>query len=79
MALRGAHTVCLRSHLSVALTACLFSMDGHSKTQWLELCAEAAFCEDAERFQELTEEITALLEEEKQRLNTPVVRKLRGA
>ena len=44
---------------------------------WLELCAEAAVCEDANRFQELIEEITAIMLEEKARLDTPVLRKLR--
>lgn len=45
-------------------------MEGSTKSQWLELCAEAAVCEDVERFQELIQEITSLLHEEEVRLDT---------
>jgi hypothetical protein len=40
------------------------------KKGWVDLCAEAAICEDAERFQELAHGITTLLNEEQERLDT---------
>lgn len=54
-------------------------MESNFKWRWLELCAEAAICEDAERFQELIEAVTAMMLEEKQRLDMPALRKPRGA
>jgi hypothetical protein len=50
-----------------------------TRTRWVELCAEAAICEDRERFQELIEVITAILQEEMRRLETPAVRTMRAA
>lgn len=50
-----------------------------NRRRWLDLCAEAVICEDAEHFQELIEAITAILQEEKQRLETPAVRTMRVA
>jgi hypothetical protein len=41
-----------------------------TKKRWLDLCAEAAICEDAERFRELAHGITTLLNEEQERLDT---------
>lgn len=52
-------------------------MQETTRATWLELCAEAAVCEDAEQFQELIEAITAVMQEEKRRMQTPVSRKLR--
>lgn len=54
-------------------------MQEPTRVTWLELCAEAAVCEDATRFQELIEEITAIMQQEKGRIETPVLRKLRVA
>ena len=54
-------------------------MEDAARKRWLDLCAEATVCEDVDRFQELIEEITAIMFEEKRRLETPVVRKLRVA
>jgi len=43
-------------------------MQGDAKQRWLDLCAEAAICDDSERLGELTRYITMLLREEQQRL-----------
>ena len=45
-------------------------MQPPNKTRWLELCAEAALCEDLQRLQELTEQITLILQEERRRLQS---------
>ena len=39
-----------------------------TKARWLELCAEAAICEDPSRLAGLTAEITTILQEEQLRL-----------
>jgi hypothetical protein len=38
------------------------------KNAWLELCAEAAICEDDKRLEELTLRINAILSAEQQRI-----------
>jgi len=38
------------------------------KTRWLDLCAEAAICDDATRLSQLAEEIITILHEEERRL-----------
>lgn len=46
-------------------------MEYRIREQWLDLCAQAAICDDPERLQELMERIAAILKEEKKRLETP--------
>ena len=43
-------------------------MEASTKARWLEVCAEAAICEDSERLGELAAEIITILHEEEQRL-----------
>jgi hypothetical protein len=38
------------------------------RKRWLDLCAEAAICEDPERLQELSQEIVRMLKEEERRI-----------
>ena len=45
-------------------------MQDETRRRWLDLCAEAAICEDPEKLQQLTDTINAVLREEKQRLAT---------
>jgi hypothetical protein len=49
------------------------------RTRWLDLCAEAAICEDPERLQQLIDAINVVLKEEKQRLETSQVQRFRTA
>lgn len=51
-------------------------MDATTKRLWLDLCSEAAICEDPERMGELLVEITALLEQERQRLDAQAKKRL---
>lgn len=44
-------------------------MQDATKRRWLDLCAEAAICEDSERLKELTAYITELLKEEQRKLD----------
>jgi len=50
-----------------------------TRKRWLDLCAEAAICEDPERLQQLADTINAVLKEEKQQLETPQVQRFRTA
>lgn len=43
-------------------------MQNTSRTEWLNVCAEAAISEDAERLEELIEVINEILRRELQRL-----------
>ena len=43
-------------------------MQGTIKQRWLDLCAEAAICDDPERLRELTRYLNEILKEETQRL-----------
>ncbi|MBV9182559.1 MAG: hypothetical protein JO356_14705 [Acidobacteria bacterium] len=43
-------------------------MEERTKQRWVELCSEAAVSEDLDRFEELLEEITTLLKQEKDHL-----------
>jgi len=52
-------------------------MEGMAKKQWLELCAEAAICDDLARLVELGAEILALLREEQLRLEATPTSSLR--
>ena len=45
-------------------------MSGDVKNAWLELCAEAAICDDAKRLEELTLQINAILSAEQQRITS---------
>lgn len=45
-----------------------FFMQGNAKQRWLDVCAEAAICDDPKRLQELASQINALLREEERRL-----------
>ena len=51
-------------------------MEAGTKRRWLDLCSEAALCEDPERMEELLVEITALLNQEKQRLQAQSQKRL---
>jgi len=51
-------------------------MEATTKRRWLDLCSEAAICEDPERMRELLVEITALLKQEEQRLDAQVKKRL---
>ena len=51
-------------------------MEANTKKRWLDLCSEAAICEDPERIEQLLAEITALLKEESQRLSAQVKKHL---
>jgi hypothetical protein len=44
------------------------TMDGTTKSRWIELCAEVAICDSVQRLQELMEEINVMLSAEEQRL-----------
>jgi len=44
-------------------------VQGETKQRWIELCSEAAICDDPKRMDELSQAITALLDQEKQRLH----------
>lgn len=52
-------------------------MQEHDRRRWLELCVEAAICEDPERLVELAGEIMTILHEEQRRLESPKVLTLR--
>ena len=54
-------------------------MQEETRKRWLDLCAEAAICEDPERLQQLADTINAVLKEEKQQLETPQVQRFRTA
>lgn len=41
-----------------------------NKRRWLDVCAEAAICDDSERLTQLANEINAILSEEEQRLES---------
>jgi hypothetical protein len=45
-----------------------YPVQGETKQRWIELCSEAAICDDPKRVDELSQSITALLDQEKQRL-----------
>jgi hypothetical protein len=45
-----------------------YPVRGEIKQRWIELCSEAAICDDPKRMDELSEAITDLLEQEKQRI-----------
>jgi hypothetical protein len=44
-------------------------MQAETKQVWLELCAEAAICEDPARLEQLAVQIAEVLGKEQQRLN----------
>jgi len=46
-----------------------YPVQGETKQRWIELCSEAAICDDPQRMDELSQAITALLDQEKQRLH----------
>jgi hypothetical protein len=46
-------------------------MEHRIKEQWLDLCAQAAICDDPERLKDLREKILAILEKEEERLERP--------
>jgi hypothetical protein len=48
-----------------------YPVQGETKQRWIELCSEAAICDDPHRMDELSQAITALLDQEKQRLHAP--------
>jgi len=50
-----------------------------TRKRWLDLCAEAAICEDPERLQQLAYTINAVLTEEKRRLETSQMQRFRTA
>jgi hypothetical protein len=54
-------------------------MQDDARKKWLEMCAEAAICEDRQRLEQLTEQIAALLRAEKQRLDLPQMKTVRTA
>lgn len=54
-------------------------MQDDTRKEWLELCAEAAVCEDSERLGELTEKINEILRAERQRLDSLLLRNTRIA
>ena len=43
------------------------------KQRWIDLCREAAGCEDPDRVDDLLEKITVLISEEKRRLGAPTL------
>ena len=43
-------------------------MQGATKARWLDLCAEAAICDDPKRIAELASEIISILRSEEMRL-----------
>lgn len=43
-------------------------MNGITKMRWIELCAEAALCDDPSRLARVAAEITTILQEEQLRL-----------
>lgn len=43
-------------------------MQGETKDRWLDVCAEAAICDEPTRLSELIKEIAVILEEEVLRL-----------
>jgi len=45
-----------------------YPVQGDTKQRWIELCSEAAICDDPQRMDELVKAITALLDQEKRRL-----------
>jgi hypothetical protein len=47
-----------------------YLLQGKPKERWLDVCSEAAICDDPERLKQLTTEIDAILREEKERLET---------
>ena len=57
-----------------------FPVEAQTKARWLELCAEAAICDDPDRLAAITKQIVAILQFEKVRLRrtTPQILKLRG-
>jgi hypothetical protein len=54
-------------------------LQGSTKQRWLDICAQAAICEDPERLQELADAINAVLNEETQRLKATLKTKFRTA
>lgn len=54
-------------------------MQDDARKQWLEVCAEAAVCEDSERLRELAKEINEILREERRRLDSLLMRNTRIA
>jgi hypothetical protein len=47
-----------------------YLLDAETKHVWLELCAEAAICEDPTRLGQLAEQIAGILGKEQQRIST---------
>lgn len=58
----------VRAEGSAALPEGGGKLQGDTKHSWLDICAEAAICEDAERLAELAIQINAILRDEQQRL-----------
>lgn len=54
-------------------------MEEATKRRWLDLCSEAAICDDPERIRELLEAITTLLRQEERRLENSQFRGTRTA
>jgi hypothetical protein len=46
-----------------------YPVQGETKQRWIELCSEAAICDDPQRMDDLAAAITALLDQEKERLH----------
>jgi hypothetical protein len=55
--------------LTFLLAAGDYPVQEETKQRWIELGTEAASCDDPQRMEELAEAITALIEQEKQRLH----------
>ena len=54
-------------------------MQGENKHIWVELCSEAAICEDPARFEELATQIDEVLRKEQQRLGAGRLPKSSGS
>jgi len=54
--------------LTIVLAVRDYPVQGEIKQRWIELCSEAAICDDPQRMDDLAQEITAMLEQEKKRL-----------
>ena len=46
----------------------VLTLKGNTKQRWLDVCSEAAVCDEPERLKQLTAEIDAVLREEQERL-----------
>jgi hypothetical protein len=55
--------------LTLLLAVGDYPVQGETKQRWIELCSEAAICDDPQRMDDLAAAITALLDQEKERLH----------